>query len=151
MYRALITLLLFAVPLAAQADVYRSVDAQGHVQYSDTPSPGAQLVSAVDATAAQSSGDADKSAAQAQKINAEINDRLSQAAAARQVAQDTADAHEKQCKQATEAYQGAIQARRLFTMSADGQRQYLTDDQAEKQRVNYRMAMEAACKDSDSQ
>ena len=151
MYRAVITVLLFALPLLAQADVYRSVDAQGHVQYSDTPSPGAQLLSAADASAAQSPGDADKTSAQAQKVNAQINDRLSQQAAARQVAQDTAEAHEQQCKQAKEAYQGAVQARRLFRMSADGQRQYLTDDQAEKQRVNYRMAMEAACKDSDSQ
>jgi hypothetical protein len=29
---------------AAQADVYRSVDAQGQVHYSDTPTPGSQLV-----------------------------------------------------------------------------------------------------------
>jgi hypothetical protein len=151
MYRALITLLLLALPLGAQADVYRSVDAQGHVQYSDTPSPGAQLVTAADATAEQSSSDTDKSAAQAQKVNEQISDRLTQQAAARQVAQDTAEAHEQQCKQAKEAYQGAVQARRLFKMSPDGQRQYLTDDQAEQQRVNYRMAMEAACKDSDSQ
>src|ERR1039458_7372493 len=37
--------LMMSLPFAAaMADVYRSVDAQGHVQYSDTPTPGAELV-----------------------------------------------------------------------------------------------------------
>jgi hypothetical protein len=153
MYRALITLLLVALPLGAQADVYRSVDAQGHVQYSDTPSPGAQLVTSADETASQSAGDEDKSAAQgqAQKDSDAIHDRLTREAAAREVAKETADAREQQCNQAKIAYQNAIQARRLYNMGPDGQRTYLTDDQADQQRVNYRMAMEAACKDSDSQ
>ena len=37
--------LIMSLPFtAAMADVYRSHDAQGHVQYSDTPTPGAELV-----------------------------------------------------------------------------------------------------------
>ena len=37
--------MLALLPLSVSfADVYRSVDAQGHVLYSDTPSPGAELV-----------------------------------------------------------------------------------------------------------
>jgi len=149
MYRALIIVLLLALPLGARADVYRSVDAQGHVQYSDTPSPGAQLVTTADAAAPAPNGD--RSAAQTQKVNEQISERLTQQTVAREVAKDTADAHAQQCQQAKQAYQGAIQAHRLFRMGADGQRQYLTDDQADQQRVNYRMAMEAACKDADSQ
>jgi hypothetical protein len=149
MNRALLTTVLMALPLTAvAADVYRSVDAEGHVQYSDTPSPGAQLVSTADAAAPSSD---DHGAAQAQKVNEQISQRLTQEAAAREVAKDTADAHDAQCKQAQQAYQSAIQARRLYTMSADGQRQYLSDQQADQQRVSYRMAMETACKDSDSQ
>jgi hypothetical protein len=151
MHRALIALLLAVLPFGALADVYRSVDAQGHIQYSDTPSPGAQLVSAAEDIAAPGSTDSSNAAAQAQKENQQISDRLSHEAAAREVAKDTADAHDKACEQAKQAYQSAIQARRLYTMSADGQRQYLNDDQAEQQRVSYRMAMEAACKDSDAQ
>jgi hypothetical protein len=147
MNRALLTTLLMALPLTAlAADVYRSVDAEGHVQYSDTPSPGAQLVSTADVSAPSSDG-----AAQAQKTNEQISQRLTQQTAAREVAKDTADAHEAQCKQAKEAYQNAIQARRLYSMSPDGQRQYLSDQQADQQRVTYRMAMEAACKDADSE
>ena len=150
MNRALLTALLITLPIAATAaDVYRSVDAEGHVQYSDTPSPGAQLVSTADASAPSS--DSNSSAAQTQKVNDQIGQRLTAEAAARQVAKDTADAHEAQCKQAQAAYQNSIQARRLYTMGADGQRTYLSDEQADQQRVSYRMAMEAACKDSDSQ
>ena len=37
--------ILYLMSLSATAgDVYRSVDSQGHVQYSDTPVPGAELV-----------------------------------------------------------------------------------------------------------
>jgi hypothetical protein len=151
MYRTLIAVLLVALPLGAQADVYRSVDAQGHVQYSDTPSPGAQLVTSADETSSPSSGNVDRGAAQAQKVNAQIDERLAHQAAAQQVAKDTADAHEQQCNQAKAAYQNSIQARHLYTMSPDGQRTYLSDDQADQQRVSYREAMDAACKDSDSQ
>ncbi len=149
MHRALIALLLAALPLGALADVYRSVDAQGHVQYSDTPSPGAQLVNAAEDSSPPA--DADKAETQAQKVNEQISGQLSREAAAREVAKDTADAHGKQCKQAQAAYQNAVQARRLYNMGADGQRQYLSDEQADQQRVSYRMAMEAACKDSDSE
>ena len=49
MRQAVATAILSLLPLcAAMGDIYRSVDAQGHVQYSDTPSPGAQLVSSSD-------------------------------------------------------------------------------------------------------
>jgi hypothetical protein len=45
MRRATAIAILVWLPLAAAlADVFKSVDAQGHVQYSDTPTPGAELV-----------------------------------------------------------------------------------------------------------
>ena len=45
MRRAAAIAIFGLLPLtAAFADVYRSVDAQGHVQYSDTPMPGAELI-----------------------------------------------------------------------------------------------------------
>lgn len=148
MRRAAIALLLIPLPLAAAlADVYRSVDAQGHVQYSDTPTPGAQLVSSAELSEplaqAGRSAPADNGA-----TDKAANQQLSQQAAARAVAKDTADAHAQQCKQAQDAYQKSIQARRLYTTGADGQRQYLSDAQADQQRVSYRLAMETACEDS---
>src|ERR1700681_3918466 len=45
MRRATAIAILIWLPLsAALPDVFRSVDAQGHVQYSDTPTPGAELL-----------------------------------------------------------------------------------------------------------
>jgi hypothetical protein len=151
MHRALIALTLAALPLAAFADVYRSVDAQGHVQYSDTYSPGAQLISTAEDISAAAAADAQRSAGQLEQHGDEISDQLANDAAARQVAKDKADAQAAQCKQATQAYQSAIQARRLYTMAADGQRQYMSDEQADQQRVAYKQAMDAACQDQNSQ
>ena len=152
MHRVLIALSLAILPLAAFADVYRSVDAQGHVQYSDTYSPGATLISTSgDTSATDTSSDAQKSASQTLKQGQQVSDQLAHDAAARQVAQDKADAQAQQCKQATDAYNNAVQSRRLYTMGADGQRQFMTDDEADAQRVSLREAMDAACKDADSQ
>jgi hypothetical protein len=151
MRRALIVLTLATLPPAALADVYRSVDAQGHVQYSDTYSEGAQLVTTAEEMSAANAADAQKSTGALEKRGEEISDQLAKDATARQVAKDKADAQAQQCKQAKEAYQSAIQARRLYTMTADGQRTYMSDAQADQQRVAYKQAMDAACDGQDSQ
>lgn len=151
MRRALIVLTLATLPLAALADVYRSVDAQGHVQYSDTYSPGAQLVNGAEDVPTAASEDAQKSAGASEKRGDEISDQLARNATARKVAEDKAAAQAQQCNQAKQAYQSAIQARRLYTMSPDGQRTYMTDEQADQQRVAYKQAMDAACDGQDSQ
>lgn len=153
MRRYFITLLLLSLPLtAAAANVYRSIDAQGHVQYSDTPSPGAVLVSTTDAGSAAPISDEASSARQAlEKAAADASEQVAQEEAQRAVEKDTAAAHAAQCKQAQDVYQKSITARRLYTVDAKGNRQYMSDTQADQQRVQYRMAMQAACGDSDSQ
>jgi hypothetical protein len=155
MRRSLILLLLISLPLtAAPADVYRSVDAQGHVQYSDTPTPGAVLVTATDVSTDTGPADASaaaRSAAALEKAGDEASERVAQEDAQRAVDKDTAAAHAQQCKQAQDAYQQSVIARRLYTVAANGERQYMSDAQAEQQRVQYRMAMEAACQDQDPQ
>ncbi|HTW73395.1 MAG TPA: DUF4124 domain-containing protein [Steroidobacteraceae bacterium] len=155
MRRSLIAVLLIALPLtAALADVYRSVDAQGHVQYSDMPSPGAVLISSADLSADADPEDASaaaKNAAAVEKAGDEASQRVAREEAERAVERDTAAAHAQQCKQAQDAYQKAIAARRIYTVDANGNRQYLSDAQADQQRLQYRMAMQAACQDADSQ
>ena len=154
MGRYFITLLLLSLPLtAAPADVYRSIDAQGHVQYSDTPSPGAVLVSTADVTGGADATSDDASAAKQaiDKAANQASEQLAQEDAQRAVEKDTAAAHAAQCKQAQDVYQKSITARRLYTVDANGNRQYMSDQQADAQRVQYRMAMQAACGDSSSQ
>ena len=145
--------ILSLLPLsAAVADVYRSIDAQGHVLYSDSPTPGAQLVrtggndslftppaptAAAKPNAAPKSGDAAKDVATQQ--------------AARAVQADEAQTHADQCKKAKEAYEKSIAARRIYNVDADGQRQYLSDADAEQQRVNNKLQMDELCKDVDGQ
>lgn len=154
MRRYFITLLLLSLPLtAAPADVYRSVDAQGHLQYSDTPTPGAVLVSTADVTASDgpTSDDASTAKQAIEKAADQASEQVAQEEAQRAVEKDAAAAHEAQCKQAQDVYQKSIIARRLYTVDANGNRQYMSDSQADQQRVQYRMAMQAACADSDSQ
>lgn len=140
-----ILMLISLAPCAALADVYRSVDAQGHVQYSDLPSPGAERVSGMP-SGSSPPPDSSKNGALDKEIQ-QVSQRLAQQKAARDVQKDTEQARAAQCKQAQDAYQKAVQARRIYNTGPDGERQYLTDEQADQERVSYRLAMEAACKD----
>jgi len=154
MRRAVAIAILISLLGAARADIYRSVDAQGHVQYSDTPSPGAQLVYSgeLHGTAANSSppSSANRIPSLAERTE-QIGGDLAQQAAARAVEKDTNDVRSKQCEQARQMYQAAIDARRLYKNGADGERQFLSDDEADQQRIKYRLAMDTACEGMSDQ
>jgi hypothetical protein len=156
MRRATAIAILIWLPLsAALADVFRSVDAQGHVQYSDTPSPGAELMrmnnqrvpmrSAPVTTTASNTGGASKPASLAQSGD-QVHQQLEQEAAARAVQNDVAQTRADQCKKATDAYNGSVQARRIYKTGTDGEREFLSDDEADKARVTNKVEMETACK-----
>lgn len=146
MRRAVAIAILIPLLGAARADIYRSVDAQGHVQYSDTPSPGAELVYSGDPRSATSStaSEPSKLPSWAQRSE-QISHSIASQAAARDVERDTNDAHSKQCQQARQMYQQSINARRLYKLGEDGERQYMSDDEAGEQRVKYKLAMDTAC------
>jgi cytoskeletal protein RodZ len=150
--------------IPALADVYRSVDPQGHVQYSDTPSPGAELIrihnlpptslptqgvstSSVPATASNASAGSTPAsiAASASKPSDPAQAQLAQQAAKQALDKDLAATRADQCKTATDNYNGAVQARRIYKTGQDGERQYLTDEEADQQRLGLRMAMDNAC------
>jgi uncharacterized protein DUF4124 len=150
--------LIMSLPLsAAMADVYRSVDAQGHVQYSDTPTPGAELIhvqgqNVTGGTTAPSSTPATTPASTTPpptqtlaKSNNQIQDQINHDAAQRAVQQDVAQTRADQCKKATDDYDQSIQARRIYRSGADGEREYLTDAEADQMRMNLRLAMQNAC------
>ena len=149
---AAIALIAFALaPLSsALADVYRSVDAQGHVLYSDTPTPGAQLVRTTGIqhvpyiASAQSPPAATKSAPG--KDDDASHDPKAQRAAAEAVQNDVAQTRSDQCKKAQDAYEHSVQARRIYNVGADGERSYLSDEEADQQRINYKLQMDELCK-----
>jgi hypothetical protein len=144
----------------ALADVYRSVDAQGHVQYSDTPTPGAQLIRmqtlppiGPPAPGAPLNRPANTPASNAPTPGADAAPKpadpaqalLAQQAAKQALDKDLAVTRADQCKTATDNYNGAVQARRIYKTGPDGEREYLTDDEADQQRLGLRMAMDNAC------
>ena len=148
---AAIAFLCLAPLTAALADVYRSVDAQGHVLYSDTPSPGAELVKVTNNSqrfTAQTSPPAGKplAAAPAPAKTDSVHDQIVKDEAARAVESEMAQTRADQCKKAQEKYELSIQARRIYNETANGERQYLSDADAEQSRVNAKLAMDEACK-----
>ena len=129
----------------ARADqVYKSVDAQGHVVYSDRPNAtGAQKT---EVTFQQADP---KEAARLAKerviLNAEDDQRKKQdAAASKAKAQQDAD-KKAQCDRARQNYNTLKDVRRLSKVDADGNRQYYTDDQTEAMKAAALQTMNTTC------
>jgi len=149
MFRTLVIALVLGAAAAAShaADVYRYVDPQGGVHYSDTWVPGSTLIK-VDhhvnnaaASAAAQRASQNKSAIAGERASVEI----ARANEQRAVQTDVAQAREQQCKQAQENYNKAIQSRRIYKSDKDGEREYLTDTDADAYRLQLRTDMQAAC------
>lgn len=132
---------------AAQADVYRWVDPQGHVQYSDRWVPGSQLVK-IDKNKQTSQSATTSQVSEQSKLaasNAAIAAQQTQENAAQAVRQDVAKAREEQCKKATERYDKAIQARRVYKTDKDGKREYVSDAEADAYRSQALLDKQSAC------
>lgn len=135
-------LLLSSAALSDQ--VYKSVDAQGHVTYSDRPTAaGAQKTDVVVQQA--DPREAQRLAKERMLLKAEDDQRTTKAAAAEQ-AKAKQDSEKKQlCDNARRHYNDIKDANRLYSVSADGNREYYTDAQADAMRTEAKRAMDAAC------
>ena len=136
---------LAAVVTIAHADVYKSVDAQGQVHYSDQWSPGAQLIKGSDAS--RITGASTPAAPNPAPNDHTLAPDPAKAAAAKQVQSDLAAQRAEQCKQLKEQYAKVIQARRIYQPSSDSSapKQYMSDADADAERVRTRQAMDEAC------
>jgi len=149
MFRALIITLVLtgAAALTHAADVYRYVDAQGGVHYSDTWVPGSTLIKVdhhVNSTAANAAAQRtaqNKTAIAGERASVEVARANDQ----RAVQADVAQAREQQCKQAQDNYDKAIHSRRIYKSNKDGERDYLNDTDADAYRLQLRTDMQAAC------
>jgi len=140
---------LATVVITAHADVYKSVDAQGQVRYSDTWSPGATLIKgdrnrlALDPNANTPNADPNKPVVP----NDHTPVDSAKLAAQKAVATDMAAARAVECKRLQDQYDKLIHARRV--MQADpgpnGERQFMSDAQADAERVKTKQAMDEAC------
>jgi hypothetical protein len=143
MVAGLILLTFASSPLRA-GEIYKSVDAQGHVVYSDRADTAAAQKTSVAVEAADP-----KEAARIAKEQAVL-----QAAETQRNRQKLIDDAKKaqqdqvkqvQCDRAREHYYSVKDARRIYDRDADGNRVYLSDPDADAKREEARQAMAAAC------
>ena len=140
---SLVLAALAAVVATAQADVYKTVDAQGQAHYSDQWTPGAELIKG------------DRSHVPPADTPAPVpNDHTlapdpAKAAAAKQVQADMDALKAEQCKQLKDQYDKVLHARRIYAPQAGADssapKQYMTDAEADAERVKTRQAMDEAC------
>ena len=134
---------LVAPAVMAEGEVYRWKDVNGVWHYSDQPQPGAELVKKLGTRSNSSnSPSAPPSAPAAAPDNGipPLSREVTQ-----QVRQEAAKAKAEQCKKATEAYESAITARRLYKEDDKGNRTYLTDEQIDAARLEARSTRDIAC------
>jgi len=147
-------LLLFAVLLAwsgmAGAVIYKWVDAQGKLQYGDRPPDGvhAEVVELLGTHVAR--GAPAKAPESAPTLRTTNRDQSNQddASVKKAVATDVAQTREKQCADAQDRYKKLIEGRRLFKTGADGERQYLTSEEIDSERLNAKRDVDATCNSS---
>jgi hypothetical protein len=140
MYRILaITATLLGLASAAHADVYRWKDAKGTIQYSDRWVPGSELVKTDSRRpTAPPPPSAPSAPSRPGETSAAAEDQ-------RTVAQDVAKSKAEQCKQAREAYDKAVQSRRIYKEGKDGAREYISDAEAEQYRLTLLNARKLTC------
>jgi hypothetical protein len=127
---------------AGQGDIYRWKDVNGNWHYSDQPQPGAELVRGTRKPPPSAPATAPTAAANAAPNAPATTDSKT----AEQVRQDVAAAQEENCKKADEAYNKAVQARRMYKIDAQGVKTYLTDAELDATRLNARTQRDAVCK-----
>jgi hypothetical protein len=129
----------------APADpIYRSVDAQGHVTYSDRPNAsGAQKA---DVSVQQADpAEAQRLAQERQLLKAEDDQRKKQQANDTRVKAQQEHDKEARCRVARDNYNNLKDVARIYKLDADGNRVYLSDAEAEAKRETARQVMTTAC------
>jgi Domain of unknown function (DUF4124) len=146
-------LLLFAALIAwsgmAGAVVYKWIDAQGKLQYGDRPPDGvhAEVVDLLGthvaraAAARESSSPASSSSSSRTAVPGAQDD----ATLKKSVEGDVEQTREKQCADAQDHYKKLIEGRRLYKSGANGEREYLTSEEIDAERLNAKRDLDAIC------
>jgi hypothetical protein len=146
---AISVLVLAGTSTVAFADVYRFVDEHGGVHYTDQWVPGSELIKSTKPRQASITADSSHSSSATQPKSGVPGDRsaeqLAENHAAQAVKQDVAKTREQQCKEAKDRYDQSIVARRMYKTTKDGEREYVSDEEADALRVKYRTAMDEVC------
>lgn len=145
MKRILLCAALLAWSAMASAVVYKWVDAQGKVQYGDRPPDGvhAEVVELLGTHTgrAKAPSDTAPTAAGAKSVPSERSAKEAKEA----VDADVAQTREKQCAEAQDRYEKLIERRRLYKTGAEGEREYLTPEQIDSERLNAKRDVDVIC------
>lgn len=150
MKRVFMCAVLIAWSGMASAVVYKWVDAQGKTLYGDRPPDGvkAEVVEllgthvAKPAASAPSGGAPSGGAASAGRTAATdtSGDSVKKA-----VDQDVAQTRQQQCADAQDRYKKLIEGRKLYKTGPNGERQYLTSEEIDTERVNAKREVDEVC------
>ena len=147
MKRVLLLAALIAWSGVAGAVVYKWLDAQGKVQYGDRPPNGvhAEVVEGLGTHVVNSARPAE-TAPQASRTASNPNQaKVDDPAAKKAMDDDVAQAREKECTEARERYRKLIEGRRLFKTGDNGERQYLSSEEIDSQRLDAKRDIDTVC------
>jgi len=133
-------LVLAGACTVARADVFRWVDKDGVPHYSDEWVPGSVVIKTTVRPHSESSSSS-STASTASRVNEQIANQDN----ARAVQQDVAKARDSQCTWAKDRYMKAIASRRVYKEGKDGERQYMSDTDADAYREQARKDVQQAC------
>lgn len=146
MFRILaIAAALIGAASAAHADVYRWTDAQGRVQYSDRWVPGSTLIKSTSPRNAAAEPPAQPDQQKVASTNANLAQQQAQRDVEQTVKQDVAANKAEQCKKVTASYQKAIESRRMYKEGANGEREYVSDQEADAYRAKLLSERKEVC------
>jgi Domain of unknown function (DUF4124) len=154
MKRLLLFVALIAWSGMAGAVVYKWIDAQGKLQYGDRPPDGvhAEVVELLGTHVARAAAARESSATASSSSPSSPSSPRTAAAGSqdeatvkKSVEGDVEQTREKQCADAQDHYKKLIEGRRLYKTGANGERQYLTSDEIDAERVNAKRDLDAIC------
>jgi hypothetical protein len=143
--------LLFAALIAwsgmASAVVYKWTDAQGKVQYGDRPPDGvhAVVVELLGTHAASARVAAPSTAQSAPTARVAAAPTPKDQDDRKAVDQDVAQTRDKQCADAQDHYKKLIEGRRLYKTGPDGERQFMTSEEIDTERLNAKRDIDNIC------
>jgi hypothetical protein len=149
MKRVLLCAALLAWSGMASAVVYKWVDAQGKIQYGDTPPDGvhAEIVELLGVHNSRSAASAPAPAPAASTARTvpgtPTPGENSQAKQA--VDQDVTAERAKQCADAQVEYKKLIEGRRLYRTGDNGEKQFLTSEEIDTARINAKQEVDTLC------
>lgn len=139
---SLAALVLAGACTLARADVFRWVDSDGIVHYSDEWVPGSVVIKTVKPHPESSAA---ASGASTASVSNRVSQQVSDQENARAMQQDVARVRDTQCNFARQRYMKAIESRRVYKEGKDGERDYMSDAEADAYREQARKDVQAAC------